>query len=49
MAESKSGRTFNEINAHSEKDTNFTPKCIKRLAAENRARGLSGRLASPLN
>ena len=35
MVESKSGRTLNEINAHSEKSVEFGPKGINRLAADS--------------
>jgi hypothetical protein len=35
MVESKSGRTFNEINAHSEYSAEFGPKCINRLADDS--------------
>jgi hypothetical protein len=35
MVESKSARTFNEINAHSEKSAEFSPKGINRLAADS--------------
>jgi hypothetical protein len=35
MVESKSGRTFNEINEYSEKDTKFSPKGINRLAGHS--------------
>jgi hypothetical protein len=35
MVESKSGRTFNEINAHSEKSVEFGSICINRLADDS--------------
>jgi hypothetical protein len=35
MAESKSGRTFNEINAHSEKLQKFTSISLNRLAGDS--------------
>jgi hypothetical protein len=35
MVESKSGRTFNENNAHSEKSVEFSSICINRLADDS--------------
>jgi hypothetical protein len=35
MGESKSGRTFNEINEHSELIEEFDPKCINRLGGHS--------------
>jgi hypothetical protein len=35
MVESKSGRTFNEINEYSEKSAEFGPKGINRLADDS--------------